>query len=480
MEELGRLKPRSLACERCHSQRRRCRFDPGTVACVACGSNRVPCQERKQKRMGRRPVVHKVPSGAGAYLVMDSHMGGSSSESSDLTAANWASGDSPAYDTLHIYLPMSLTSEDQMLQRTLRTRRGFFRVHRLFLVGESFADDFQRTVTSLTHHAPEVLPRGYMAVLQLMNSQRDAKSRPGMDLTLGCSSLQSFRNKTTSSLNIEGAAVVLILGQLLLAYNAILWLSATRTIAQSTLLAIQHCYPALRQRPEYDCLTITPVFIDIIDSLLRRQVPILRPPETTRHIVDRCCGVFSSLLPILYDLCHRSHAIKTNSSSKLPHADPANPYADIEEKIESWTPRYPPDFFKRYPPAETTAMLAIAAIYQKTALLVIHRLRFPLRTNDDHGKAAAHSILDHVLPFSKTSTEGATGLNLDFPLLVATVELPSRGAAIAALFEPLRFCKAQLESNLGFVERVWKARDEGFQGSWLDLVEGVYVGDVLP
>ncbi|PVI03973.1 hypothetical protein DM02DRAFT_208085 [Periconia macrospinosa] len=480
------------ACERCHSQRKRCYLESGKSSCVACYSNGHICQARRKMRMGRRPVAQRSIPGSGTYSIIGLepnlekvHAQGppNSWTVSTMDDTENTGHHADVYETLSthsaliLHRPMSLASEERKFFHTLQTREGFFQIHRPFLIGETFADDFQKTLTVLFYHAPNILTHAYQATLGVMAIEhKPKKDIAAWDLTLGSQSLQSFRKLSTSSLDIEDAAVVLMLGQILLAYNTVLWIGATRTITRGTLLAVQHCYPGLRQRPEYDCVTINPVLIDIVDCLLRREVPVLRPPESTRCTVDRCCGVLSSLLPLLYDLCHCSYAVKT----MCPGISAENPYADIERRIKAWSPAYPPDFFKRYSPCETKTMMASASIYRQTALLVAHRLRFPLGAEDKWGEAVASNILDEVSPLSNKSVDGATGLNMDFPLLVATVELPDRGAAVARLFEPLRFCKAQLESNLRFVGLVRKAREEGFRGSWLDLVDGAYVGDILP
>jgi hypothetical protein len=158
----------------------------------------------------------------------------------------------------------------------------------------------------------------------------------------------------------------------------------------------------------------------------------------------------------------------------------SDPYKTVEEKIAAWHPRYPPDFETRFTAAEKAVMSAQAQSYQTAILLVIHRLRFPLGTEDAVAHQYARDIIECLSPLKTWPSDGATGLALDFPLLVAMVELPVQAGVLFTALEPLRYRKRQSADMLDFIETVNKARQSGFRGLWFDLVHKEFRGDILP
>jgi len=463
------------ACQRCHLNKKKCIFANSRVSCSSCCLLGARCYPRQWKRMGRRPATAQIPHERGSYTVLCLSTRRESSCSSQAPVCTQQNEFQPPLPALNIRVLKCLTECDQKLRDVLWTREGFSNVHRPFLVGESFADEFHTTIMFLIERSTSTLVDGYRAVLELMERKREQDtSAESLDVTPGTSCLRSFIELSYSPGSVEHAAVVLMLGQILLAYNALLWIGTTRTIAQGTLIATRNQYSALLCRPEFDCVTITPVLIDTIDCLIRREVPILRLPQTDRCIVDRTCGICYTLLPILYDLCQASHEAKT-CAFDVPGQVFCDPYAEVERQINAWYPVCPPSFAK-YSSTETAVMWSMARSYRLAALLIIHRLRYPLGIEDKCGARYAQAILDEVVPLSRLRTS----IGLDFPLLVATIELPVLGAAVSKAFQPLRYCKRQLDAILDFVQRVREAQAAGFVGLWFDLVESEYEGDILP
>jgi hypothetical protein len=495
------------ACERCYTYKKQCRYGHNQSSCSGCNVLGRVCRERTRKRLGRKPKVAQFPSGTFSVLNLEPKVSSRISPSelchSELRPAPNPSKSSPyiqsfltsrgsksqllkagrSPEPLSTYTPTCLSDSDQQIRQVLWTKEGFFSGHRPFMLGKSFADDFHTTVLLLFNQSPHILADGYRAILKLMNSRNQAIDDSQPDVSLGTVCLRSFTTISSSVANENEAAVLLMLGQLLLAYNALLWLGSTRTLTHGILLAVKHWYPAMLQRPELDCVTITPILIDTVDCLIRRNIPIVRFPETERCIVSREMGVCSSLLPLLYDLCERSYQLKITSPeypTVIIGRNSENPYADIEERIRNWSPNYPPDYSLKYMSSEVAAMSTIACTYRLAALLIIHRLQFPLGVEDSVDKIYAESILDELSLLSWWPSDGATGLGLDFPLLVATVELPSRGARLSNVYEPMRYCKRQSGDIMTFARRVKEAQDVGFRGLWFDLVEDQYPGDILP
>ena len=125
-------------------------------------------------------------------------------------------------------------------------------------------------------------------------------------------------------------------------------------------------------------------------------------------------------------------------------------------------------------------MLVQAHLYRLTALLIIHRLRFPLGTEDIIGQRYAKEIFRELYSLREWPTNGATGLGLDFPLFVAMVELPKVGFEAFQAFDALRYRKQHPRNIMEFIELIQKKQRLAFRRSWLDLVNGGFIGDILP
>jgi hypothetical protein len=380
---------------------------------------------------------------------------------------------------------LSYSPHRDHVARILTTKAAFFTANRRFIAGPSFSEDFRACALLVFARAPRVLGDAYHALLSLMGSQPSPAPNPAAsDVTMGLQSLRDFAALSASIACVDDAAVVVMLGQMLLAYNAILPLgSSTRTITRSTLLSTRDWYPALLRDAKWDAISIAPVFVDTVDSLMRRAVPVLRLPHTARPIVDRLCGLCTSLLPLLYDLCEVSYSTKTTPPSTA-HDDDA--YAEIESRITAWTPRLPPDLATTFTASEQTLLHAQAHAYKAASLLLIHRLRHPLGTADVPAAHLASDVLTHLSPLHlsplnpASDSASATGLALDFPLLLAMLEQPASAGPLFRALEPLRYRARQADDLLAFVEVVRGARREGFKGRWFELVGSGFRGDSLP
>jgi hypothetical protein len=365
----------------------------------------------------------------------------------------------------------------------LETTEGFFEVHRTFMLGRSFVAEFQSTVRRLFARSPQVLIDAYSVALKLMSSRHvTSPGLDGRDLTIGARCVQRLMEASSSIKHLEDAAVIVLLGQALLVYNTLIPSPATQVITRGTLLSVKRWYPALIKQPYLDAVILTPVLVDTIECLIRREMPVIQLPAPDRCIIDRFLGVCTSLLPLLYELCERSYQAKMNGFGE--HASPPgavedDPYSDVERKIRDWTPELPSSFFATYSALEVSIILAQARSYRIAALLVIHRLRFPLGDEDLVAQYYANDILRELSILKVWPSDAATGLGLDFPLLVATLELPQLGSDIYKAFEPLRFRRQHSDQILNFIKFVTAARENGYNGLWFDLVHNRLLGVTL-
>jgi hypothetical protein len=495
------------ACQRCHKNKERCQFDHGQQACNSCRRLKLTCKTRPKKRMGRKPVVANSPYGNYSIISLEtticprdkrpasvrlsrylSAVGLHTLPDTQVTVAKTPSmlcGDSrfPSQPDAHI---LGCYPHREHVAKILANKADFFAANRRFITGSSFSEDFRACALVVFARSSQILVDAYHALLELMSERQSQRTNlEGLDLTVGLQSLREFTELSKFVASAGDAAVVIMLGQILLAYNAIMPLgSSTHTITRSTLWSTKDWYPVMIQEPRWDAIIFAPIFVDTIDCLIRRIVPVIRLPTTERCIVDRLCGVCTSLLPLLYDLCQRSSEARTTATSTglVDQTDPStcDPYKQIEEQITAWSPTLPPDFYANFTAREVDVMSAQAQSYQTAILLVIHRLRHPLGVEDAIGHRYATAILEQLSPLRTWPSDGATGLALDFPLLMAMVELPLEAGDLFRAFEPLRYRRRQSEDMVDFIETVNRARQSGFVGLWFELVQDGFRGDFLP
>ncbi|KAH8194061.1 hypothetical protein TruAng_011776 [Truncatella angustata] len=491
------------ACERCHKYKEKCNFGMAQRTCSRCIALGEQCRPRLRKRMGRRPVAQQLPYGATSVmhlaLVKGDHedtvhpAAGARAICNGVKYANPAKRlrsrpgrpdpqfprpnapvrfdlcNPPCFRTLQPPIRSSW-----QVSQVLETPEGFFEAHRTFLLGPSFVGEFRAAVRRLFARSPQVLTDAYSIALKLMGSRHAASPDiDDYDLAIGAHCLQRLTDGSSSITHPEDAAAILLMGQAVLVYNTLIPSPATQVITRGTLLSAKPWYPALMKRPYLNAVTLTPVLMDTVDCLIRREIPVIRLPVLDGCVVDRFLGVCSSLLPLLYELCERSYHAKMNSL--VDHVSPwdsveDNVYSEIEGKIREWTPELPSCFFTRYSALEVSAMLAQARSYRIAAVLVIHRLRFPLGIEDFVAQHHADDILRELSILNTWPPDAATGLGLDFPLLVATLELPGPGSDIYRAFEPLRFRRQHSDEILDFIDFATAARGTGYQGLWFDLV----------
>lgn len=492
-------KPLNGACSRCHAKKMKCHFDmPGTV-CASCHRLGEACFPRKRQRMGRQPRVKKYPSGNSSIMRFES--------TSQYDWERQSSSDCDKLSTPPACFPRSSASQDlgwmvnkrsttfmsdkgmQLATSIVRTpeppgaayrqvynilanKDSFYELHRQFMLGREYADEFQAAVLVLFNRSPHILSPAYYAVLGLA-AFRNICSRGlhGFDWSRGADCIRCLRQASLFIADVEDAAVFLMLGQLLLVYNHLVPSFCEQAIECGALLSAKDWYPALVLRPELDSVTLCLVLVDTVKCLIGRELPVMRLTAVDRCTFDRFIGACSSFLPLLYDLCERSYQVKMGIIPKgceQENLEASDPYKDIERKISAWKPLPHEPRSSQHEVLETDAALAQASLYRIAALLVIHRLRFPIGKEDSTARRYADCILTQLSFISTCSSEG-TGIGLDFPLLVAMMELPNRGEQLFWALDNFRIQK-NFSNIAQFVKSVWKEYDSGYNGLWLDLI----------
>lgn len=388
---------------------------------------------------------------------------------------------------------------EQILQRRFNPRAAsdamdvltdddkFTMIHVPFVMGRSFMPEFRVAIYSVMYHSTAVMVDGYLAFLGLVaHCQASRLPLANPDLRGGARALQMLRS--VKIVRPQDALCALLLGQALFVFEVLTdsFTTSAHSIVQSALISAQPWYQALSGVPAFDTITLCPVLLDIVGCLVYRRVPIIQLHAPERIIVDRYLGLLSTLLPSLAILCEQSQAAKSKANNLQLRVADQEPQADcytrIESVIEAWVQRIPPDFLTTYDKAEREMMMTQARVYRLAALLIIHRLRFPLGVQDALGHCYAHRIFDEIRSlFALSDTQGAgAAFPISFPLFLSMLEVEGPGED---LMESLRrfpiqsVCMVKLHE---FVRHVRTMKESGYCGLWFDLVESGLTYAVIP
>lgn len=392
----------------------------------------------------------------------------------------------------------------------------FTAIHLPFAMGRSFMPDFRMAVGSILKHSGPIFTDGYMAFLRLVsNCQASRLGWTIPDMCQGAKGLQCLRD--VQILRPEEAVCILLLGQALYVFEGLTdtfripastesgnkVMTSAHSIMRSALISARPWYPMLVNEPALDTVTICPLLLDIVSCLVHREIPIIEPCIPNRVIVDRYVGISVTLLPLLHQICTRSHAAKlaaaaatspTSPTSSSPggggggssnssdgvastawdhtYYPPRDCYSDLEESIKHWTPSIPPDFFSKYDKSEVQMMTTQARAYRLAALLVIHRLRYPLGVRDDTARRYASKVFAEVSSaYDRLPRAGAAALPIGFPLFVSMLEIEGPGEMLLDQLGGYAIHSLALAKLRGFISEARLARVSGFSGLWFDLVE---------
>ncbi|KAF3809972.1 hypothetical protein GCG54_00014186 [Colletotrichum gloeosporioides] len=277
-----------------------------------------------------------------------------------------------------------------------------------------------------------------------------------------------------------------MLGQILIVYHLFTTCTSAWAINRHAILSAKKSYSDLLAQPIFDPISITPILFDTAESLIRREIPVIQVPKTDRFIVDRSVGLCWSFLPLLHELCEVSERMKTRSSQdllkqsqeRLSEVDDA--FTAVERAIRAWEPSAPPTLFEDFTSIEVAAMLTQARVYRTAALLLIHRLRYPLGVEDAVARWHANMICAELTGFVNLTPEDMRGLPVGLPLLVAMLETRESASSIIRGLGLFASHPQHLAALDNFVGLAWAARRGGFQGLWFDLVHVSLQVPVVP
>ncbi|KAH6999298.1 hypothetical protein EDB80DRAFT_724560 [Ilyonectria destructans] len=476
------------ACDRCYQNKEKCSFTSSAETCIRCQYLSIDCRtSRKKKRKGRRPILK--PLGYGTLQVWETGPDGET-EASNARPVTHTLDYHSTWTTVDISQSMFLRRfQDEVFRRPFTPQTAldamdivtnedkFTILHSPFAMGRSFIRDFRLAISSVLHHSAPAIMDGYLASMALVaHCQASCLLLATPDLNRGTKALQTLQS--VEILRSHDALCVLLLGQALFVFEIITNSSPTsaHSIVRSALISAQPWYSVLGRDPGFDTITLCPVLLDLVGCLVYRKVPIIRLCGQDRIVVDRYVGLCSTLLPLLYRLCERSHAAKSNAATRnwksTSREHLKDGYSDIETSIELWAPEIPPGFFTAYDNTERRMMIMQANAYRLAALLVIHRLRFPLGVQDNLGQSYAYRIIEGISSFfAQKNTQDAAAFPVTFPLFISMLEVEGPGED---LLENLRSFPVQNICMLrmhDFVKYVRMMKGSGFNSLWFNLVE---------
>ncbi|KAJ5874807.1 uncharacterized protein N7529_003237 [Penicillium soppii] len=478
------------ACDDCNKEK--CTGD--SPACTRCSRLKSSCPaSRRNKRLKYRSAV-QASSQRDVYATSvepgqrrNSEASAASSSSlsqrscsrspSGATEQTWTpeSTDTMVFAPEKLLVPSIALQTTSDALRTVMDVEQFSVIHLPFMLGSSFIPEAQKTVYVILRLSAPTLTEGYLAFLGLMTTYQKSlvMRRNEPDMVKAAKGLQRLR-----SVNIAhdyDAACALFLGQTMYVFNLLTapYSDTARAIVRSALMSTKKWIPRLIQAPIMDTITMTPVLIDTVECLFHREIPIIRLHPQRRIIVDRYVGLCATLLPHLYDICECSHTLKTKVVDAGSESISAiwDRMDDIEEKIRRWRAQTPPQLFEKYGQHAVLAMFTQANVYRLAALLVIHRLRYPLGVEDEEAQKLANNIFAELAFFAKSASKEASALPVVFPLTVAMFEIEGPGEDLLERLASFTIQTISASRLQDFIRFVRASRVSGFDGIWFDLVD---------
>ncbi|KAJ5129840.1 Protein of unknown function DUF3468 [Penicillium bovifimosum] len=482
-------------CDRCSLSKDKSVTADGSPACARCARlKKLGYTSRRNKRIKHLSAVQAHPYREMRALSIEPQQRDMSETSESDASSSGHSQSTPSSSPGGVVESWSPTSHDAVIvspekllaaPTTFQTTSDAFLtvldvekfsvIHLPFMLGASFIPEAQKTVFAILKLSAPVLTEGYLAFLGLMTNYQQSLviRRDEPDMYKAAKGLQRLRDVKIS--HAYDAACALFLGQTMYVFNVLTapYSNTAHSIVRSALMSTKQWLPKLVQAPIMDTITMTPILIDTVECLVHREVPIIRLDNQHRIIVDRYAGLCATLLPHLYDICEWSNAAKRESPTAESEPDSAihDRLDEIEETIRRWRPRTPTQLFDNYGRNAVLAMATQANVYRLAALLVIHRLRYPLGVEDETAQIHANGIFSELAFFAKQAVKETSALPVVFPLTMAMLEIEGPGEELLERLSSFTVQNVSAVRLQEFVKLVRASRKSGFQGIWFDLVD---------
>ncbi|KAH7121552.1 hypothetical protein EDB81DRAFT_861483 [Dactylonectria macrodidyma] len=488
------------ACDGCYRRKERCHFDATEERCRQCKLQQKECSfGRRSRRMGRPPATKKLPYGSYEIInfeVVKQHP----HLTTNHPAPSAPSGSPSSYDTepemdsLGSLAPAPYEATACSHGLSCSSLADLFPLmdaldtvpktlpHSLGSSGSCRYNPVHEVLSS-PQSSDGVVLDAYSTVLALWDMDKN-KIKGFGELDLGEGSHCLKRLQTPAIAHPEDAAAVVMLGQILVVYHIVVLGTSAHAILRRSLLLVKEWYPSLLNEPALYPITITPILIDTIESLIKREIPVIQaPPDdaTDCSIVDRSAGVCLGLIHLQYEVCRIAYRAKTaaiitdGGSSESTSGQYARTNGeeldDIRRRVSNWEPRPSTSFFTCYTKFEVSAMMMQARVYRLATLLIIHRLQYPLGVEDDPAARLAMAIAAELECFVQWVPNDMKGIPIGFPLLVALLEIDGVSEKVIRYASPETAEPTYVDQLRAFIQLAKAARDSGFRGLWFDIAE---------
>lgn len=385
-----------------------------------------------------------------------------------------------------------LEPRDEALLRISFDKAAY--LHR-FVLGPEHANSLLRHISVSLNTSPGALLKISLACSGRFSSKFRLSPHPdtSRDYENCARAVQSLREMAdATSIGAPGLVAMLALGLGIVTFDLFETGVYAHSICRNTLtLADRHlrlsgAYPGQEAAITGDLgANLVPlVIMDTYNCLVRRQVPVIRLQLGDAETVDKYIGVCWPLLPHLYDICCLSHRLSSLSPATPGgqlgtdlRLDIGRELNAVETAVFSWRASIPPGTLGSSSAREIEILEIQAEVYRRAILLIIHRLRHPLGSEDETAREWSGAILAGIERLFGVAAQAHDGLaapvresNFDYrlalPFFVAAVEVADLAGRDVVLGKLGAVVSGELYHHVLRMMRraivsTWNTRDEG-------------------
>lgn len=361
---------------------------------------------------------------------------------------------------LETHLSKPLCPTDDVLLESMRDRDQFLQY---FTLGHGFTESFRSLGYMRFCEFKQFIHEGSLACAGAVFHAR-AKSTGFQDNHFARSAV-GLRKLRSATVTMSEVAACLTLGMSLATFELITSGNYVYSITRFTLSLVHPLYSFVCDDPELHSQALSLIFMDTMECLLRRRIPIIRYKECEVSVVDRLVGLCAPLLPIIHDICYYAYTMKESQMKRIQEP-PLAELDRLEEIVTNWEPRpFPAEMAARLSAQEKVDLLSHARAFKKAMALAIHRLKYPFGVEDSKANMLSTEILAEfgIDLCQGTRNERKTMPQTMVPWMVAAFEVTqpeSRSRllhmALPTSREILRLPAARMKDT---VQRVWMQRD---------------------
>ncbi|USW50811.1 Putative fungal transcription factor [Septoria linicola] len=217
------------------------------------------------------------------------------------------------------------------------------------------------------------------------------------------------------------------------------------------------------------------IALDINDSLMQRQMPILNMPAQFADPLrqELFLGLSPGIFRLLYRLCELScRAAVSIQNVDLSDTDLDARLVDLVRRVDSWHPDISTDVLQKLSAVEATHVQTQVRVHKTCIKLFVHRLQHPFGQEDYSAQNLAGSIFSDL--------DLATSIASSPPTLVT---LPFTIAAIEALPDDRDKVRTDIaryidgispkvdDTTNAFLVAIWQRRDLAPGFKWMNVLD---------